>query len=107
MNVVAVRETVAGEKRVPVTPQTAGRLVRLGASVAVEAGLGAALHVPDSAYEAAGATVGRREELLAGADLLLTVQPPSLGVVGSLRPGAVTPGFGDAQLTHGLRRPRA
>jgi len=104
MNVVAVRETVAGEKRVPVTPQTAGRLVRLGASVAVEAGLGAALHVPDSAYEAAGATVGRREELLAGADLLLTVQPPSLEVVGSLRPGAVTAGFVDPFFNHELVR---
>src|SRR5690606_35667501 len=104
MIIVAVKETVAGERRVPVTPQTAGRLVRLGAEVAVESGLGAPLHVPDAAYEAAGARVGRREELLAAADLLLTVQPPGQDVVASLRPGAVTAGFVDPFFNHDLVR---
>ncbi len=104
MNIVAVKETVAGERRVPVTPQTAGRLVRLGAQVAVESGLGAPLHVPDSAYEAAGARVGARAELLASADLLLTVQPPGLDVVASLRPGAATAGFVDPFFNHDLVR---
>jgi NAD(P) transhydrogenase subunit alpha len=102
MNIVAVKETVAGEKRVPITPQTAGRLARLGAQVAVESGLGAPLHIADSAYEAAGAKVGTRDELLASADLLLTVQPPALDVVARLRPGTVTAGFVDPFFNHEL-----
>ncbi len=104
MNIVAVKETVAGERRVPVTPQTAGRLVRLGAQVSVEAGLGATLHVSDAEYEAAGATVGQREELLVAADALLTVQPPTLDLVASLRPGTVTVGFVDPFFDHDLVR---
>ncbi len=95
MNFVAVRETVAGERRVPITPQTAQKFVRLGADVQLERGLGASLHVADSAYEAAGAKVGEREALLAGADVLITVQPPPLDVVDALRPGTVTVGFVD------------
>src|SRR5690606_40115318 len=56
MNIVAVKETVAGERRVPVTPQTAGRLVRLGAQVAVESGLGAPRSEERRAGEVAGET---------------------------------------------------
>src|SRR5690606_25385103 len=102
---VQLDDVVLDEALVPaVDARDAGRLVRVGAGGGVAAGRGAARRVPDSAYEAAGATVGRREELLAGADLLLTVQPPSLEVVGSLRPGAVTAGFVDPFFNHELVR---
>ncbi len=104
MDFVAVKETVAGERRVPVTPQTAQKLVRLGADVRLESGIGASLHIADSAYEAAGATLVDRQVLLATADVLLTVQPPPLSVVEALKPGAVTVGFVDPFFNHDLVR---
>ena len=104
MNLVVVKESVAGERRVAVTPQTAQKLVRLGADVRLESGVGASLHVDDAAYVAAGATVGARDQLLAEADVLLTVQPPGTEVVAALRPGAVTVGFLDPFFNHGLVR---
>lgn len=99
-----VKESVAGERRVAVTPQTAQKLVRLGADVRLESGVGASLHVDDAAYVAAGATVGARDQLLAEADVLLTVQPPGPEVVAALRPGVVTVGFLDPFFNHGLVR---
>ena len=104
MNLVVVKESVAGERRVAVTPQTAQKLVRLGADVRLESGVGASLHVDDAAYVAAGATVGARDQLLGEADVLLTVQPPGPEVVAALRPGVVTVGFLDPFFNHGLVR---
>ena len=95
MKIVALRETVGGEKRLPLTPQTVAKLVKLGASVAVESGIGAPLGISDAEFEAAGAERGHRGELLAAADLLLTVQPPNVEDVAALRPGAMTAGFLD------------
>lgn len=104
MNLVVVKESVAGERRVAITPQTAQKLVRLGADVRLETGVGASLHLDDDAYVAAGATIGAREQLLAEADVLMTVQPPGLEVIGALRPGTVTVGFLDPFFNHGLVR---
>lgn len=102
MRIVALKETVEGERRVAVTPQSAARLVQLGAAVSVEAGLGAAIQRSDTEYAAAGATVGSRAALLAEADLLLAVQPPSLDTVAALRPGALLAGFLDPFFNAGL-----
>ena len=95
MNVVALRETVPGERRVAITPQSAAKLVSLGVEVAVEAGLGESIQRADTEYAAAGATLGSRDGLLATADMLLTVQPPTADIVASLKPGAILAGFLD------------
>lgn len=96
MRIVALKEANPGENRVPVTPQTVEKLVRLGASVALECGIGDRVMIDDGAYREAGAELGAdREALLAQADALLTVGPPPLEVVAGLRPGAVTLGFLD------------
>ena len=83
------------ERRVAITPQSAAKLVNLGVDVLVEAGLGSSIQQSDGEYLAAGATLGSRAELLAGADLLLSVQPPSDDIVASLKPGAVLASFLD------------
>ncbi len=96
MKIVALKETEPGERRVPITPDTAAKLVRLGASVELESGIGAALQVSDDQYLKAGAQVNvDRSALLAGADLLLTVQPPGSETIKQLRPGTATMGFLD------------
>ena len=48
------RESHAGETRVAATPQTVGQLLKLGYSVTVESGAGAASSFADAAYLEAG-----------------------------------------------------
>jgi NAD(P) transhydrogenase subunit alpha len=72
------RETLPGELRVALVPDTVGRLVKAGHAVRIERGAGAGARVPDSAYEAAGATLADGPAAaLTGAALVLKVRPPT------------------------------
>ncbi|SDU27103.1 NAD(P) transhydrogenase subunit alpha [Jiangella alkaliphila] len=89
MKVVVVAETRDHERRVALVPDLVGRLTSAGLEVAVESGAGrGALH-PDEAYEAAGATIASGD-VLAGADVVLSVQPLPPDRLAALRGGAVT-----------------
>jgi NAD(P) transhydrogenase subunit alpha len=85
-------ETAPGERRVALTPDVAGKLVKDGAAVVVEAGAGAGAHAADEAYAAAGARVGSRADAYA-ADVVATVQGPSAGDVALLRPDSALIGM--------------
>jgi NAD(P) transhydrogenase subunit alpha len=88
--VAVPKETHAGETRVALVPEHAAKLVKLGARVEVEAGLGLGAGFRDDAYAAAGATVcSDRAKLLAAADIVLTVRKPSHEEAAGLRQGAV------------------
>ena len=97
MTIVAVpKETHTGETRVALVPEHAAKLVKLGAVVEVEAGLGLGTGHGDDLYAAAGATVrADRAKLLAAADIVLTVRKPSHEEAASLRQGAVLAGLLD------------
>jgi len=88
--VAAVRETLAGERRVALTPEIAKKLKARGARIVLEQGAGASAYFADAAYadcEFAGA-----DAALEQADVLLCVQPPSLERIARLRSGAVVIG---------------
>jgi NAD(P) transhydrogenase subunit alpha len=96
MTIAVLKETHPGETRAALVPEHVARLVKLGARVEVEAGLGLAAGHRDEAFTAAGATVGvDRTALLATADILLAVRKPSLVEAGVLRSGAVLLGLLD------------
>jgi NAD/NADP transhydrogenase alpha subunit len=59
MRVFVPREIESGESRVALLPEAAEKLTALGMEISVEAGLGAALSIPDEAYEMAGAELRR------------------------------------------------
>ncbi|WP_374209433.1 Re/Si-specific NAD(P)(+) transhydrogenase subunit alpha [Klenkia sp. PcliD-1-E] len=82
------RESRAGERLVAATPQTAGRIAKLGYQVVVEAGAGELAGYPDPDYAAAGARVAGPDQVWA-ADVVVKVGAPSEDEVGRLRPGAV------------------
>lgn len=67
------RETLAGERRVAVTPAVVPSLIKLGARVLVEAGAGGEAGFADAAYAEKGAVIGTREEVFA-ADVLAVVR---------------------------------
>jgi len=78
MNIGVPKETAANERRVAVTPDVAGKLVKSAFSVLIERGAGEAASFGDEAYGAAGARlVASAAEVLGQSDVVLKVQPPS------------------------------
>ncbi len=90
----AVRETAPGERRVALTPETCKKLTAAGASVRIERGLGEGAHASDAAYADAGAeVVDSAAAVLASADIVVCVQPPSAQAIASMTSGAVLVGM--------------
>ena len=79
MRIAIPKETHPGENRIPLTPSDTKKLVRAGAEVVVETGMGAASGFVDHEYTEAGATLsGNRDELLGSADIVLRLRKPQL-----------------------------
>lgn len=89
MKLFYARETFPGETRVPVIPAIVEKLVKLGAEVQVEAGMGTTLGIADEAYTKAGATITTLADGQAGADIVLRLRKPSPEVLSGLKPGTV------------------
>ena len=85
------KERAAGERRVALVPELAGRLVTSGFEVLVERGAGEAASFPDAAYEEAGARIV--DDVYGEADAVAKVQSPSEDEVARLREGQVLVGF--------------
>lgn len=89
--VAAVRESVAGERRVALTPEVAKKLKARGATVVLAQGAGESAFFADAAYAGCEVLADARSAL-AAADVLLKVQPPSLEEIAALKEGAVVIG---------------
>ena len=87
MIIAIPRESQPGETRVAATPQTVGQLIKLGYSVVVESGAGAASSFADGAFTAAGADIGSPEKVWS-ADVVLKVNAPNDAEIAALRDGA-------------------
>jgi NAD(P) transhydrogenase subunit alpha len=88
VRIAVLKEMAAGETRVAATPETIGKFARLGATLAVEAGAGAVASISDEAYREAGAEVGARDAVIAGADIILGVQAPDPASISGAKQGA-------------------
>ena len=91
VEVLVLKESAAGERRVAATPETVKKLVAAGASVRIEAGAGETAGFTDQAYADAGAQIAA-EGARASAELVLCVQPPAAAQLGQLKPGAAVVG---------------
>lgn len=87
-----LREGVAGETRISVVPEVADKFAQLGARVLLERGAGVSAQFPDALYKNV-TWADTAAAVLAQADILLTVQPPSVAQINALRPGTVVIGF--------------
>ncbi|RZJ90930.1 MAG: NAD(P) transhydrogenase subunit alpha, partial [Brevundimonas sp.] len=95
--IAATRERREGETRCAVTPETVRKLIALGATVSVEAGVGAGSSIPDNDYVEAGAAVKPdTRAVMEGADILLKVRGPAGPEISALKPGAVVVAMLDA-----------
>jgi len=107
VKIAVPKESAPGERRVALTPDAAGALVKIGLEVLIEAGAGAGAFHADAAYEQAGARiVPDAAALYRGADVVLKVQKPSFDEVDQMREGTVLISFlnalGSPDLVHRL-----
>ncbi len=96
-------ETMAGEARVAVTPETAKKLIGQGHVVRVQAGAGVLASVPDAAYAAAGAEVVDSASAWA-CDLVLKVRAPEASEVPHIKSGSTVVGMLEPFNAEGLQR---
>ncbi len=81
IRIAVPKETVPGERRVALVPETVGKLVKGGWEVVVEAGAGESAGFPDAEYTAAGATIAPSAKKLGPATIVVGVQPPEAASV--------------------------
>ena len=87
-------ETRPEEFRVAVTPETVKKYISAGHSVIVESGAGVAASIPDTAYQAVGATIGNAADAF-GSEMILKVRAPSGDELTQMKAGSVLIGMLD------------
>ena len=77
MNIAVPRDAFPGETRVALIPEHVAKLVKAGAEVSIESGLGQTLRIVDDIYADAGAAVvADRNSLIQEADMILRIRKP-------------------------------
>ena len=95
--IAVTRERREGETRCALTPETAKKLIAMGATVTVEAGVGAGSSIPDADYAEAGCTVAKdTKAVLDRADILLKVRGPTAQETSAMKPGTIVVALLDA-----------
>jgi H+-translocating NAD(P) transhydrogenase subunit alpha len=90
MKLFVCKETDPHETRAPLLPIDVGKLIKLGAEVAIEPGMGESIMVPDNAYGKVGARISSdRQASLAQADLVLRMSLPENADIQSLSKGCI------------------
>ena len=87
MKIAVATETDPAEPRVAATPETVKKFIALGAEVAVARGAGAGSGIPDSEFQAAGASIG--ESVTKDADIVLKVRRPAPAELSAYKKGAL------------------
>jgi len=77
------------EKRVALLPGETASVIKMGLKVLAETGAGEGAFATDAEYLSAGATVVTRKEVITGADLLFTVNPPLADEITLFREGQI------------------
>jgi len=89
---IAVLKEGAGETRCAAIPETVKKFIALGAEMAVEKGAGEGASIPDADFEAAGAKLGGRADVLRGAGIILSVSGPDPTTLEGAEKGALLVG---------------
>ncbi len=89
------KEIYSGETRVAMIPVSVDRLIKKGAEITVEKGIGSSIGVNDEEYEKVGAKVVDRESLLSLSDVVLRLRKPPLEEINQLKKGSIHVSFLD------------
>lgn len=103
MRIAIPKETHPGENRVPITPNDAKKLVKMGAELTIESGMGTGSGFSDEQYTEAGASVSSdRTELFGSADILLRLRKPQVEEIGLMKEGTIHISYLDPFNEHDL-----
>jgi NAD(P) transhydrogenase subunit alpha len=91
MIVSVPKEIIPGERRVALVPELVAKLTKASVEVCVQTGAGVAAGFLDSSYQEQGAHV--EPEVLAKADVVIKVQPPTAEEIERLKEGTTLIGF--------------
>jgi NAD(P) transhydrogenase subunit alpha len=90
LKIAVPKETYAAERRVPINPQSAAELVKWGAEVIVEDGMGLGSGYTNEAYKEAGAQISTdRKGLISSADMVLRLRVPPIEEIDWLKKGTI------------------
>lgn len=92
IQVAVLKESRPHEKRVAMVPAVADKLSKLGCDISLLSGAGLSSKLPDSAYTAVR-FVSTEQELLATANIVLAVQPPTTEQINLMPPGCILLSF--------------
>jgi NAD(P) transhydrogenase subunit alpha len=96
MIIGVLREVHPKENRVALIPEHAAKLIKIGAQIQVESGLGVLSGISDKTYGTAGASViSDRKSLLESSDVVLSVRGPSIEDVPKFKHDAISISFLD------------
>ena len=92
MRIAVPKEVKSGEKRVALVPDIISKLTKAGLEVVIETGAGVAAQYSDKQFSDAGAQV-KSSDVIADADVVLSVQPLNPAQMKTLKKGAITISF--------------
>ncbi|MCS6959636.1 MAG: Re/Si-specific NAD(P)(+) transhydrogenase subunit alpha [Pseudanabaenaceae cyanobacterium SKYGB_i_bin29] len=94
MKIAVVNETRGFERRVALVPSVIATLVKRGWTVTIETGAGLGANITDSEFQAVGAAIGNNKaQILAEADVIAKVSPPTPEEWEHLHAGQIVVGF--------------
>lgn len=88
MNIGILKEA-APERRVCLLPESAATLVKMGAAILAERDAGGTAFASDADYEAAGARIASKEQVIAGSDMLVKINLPTDEEIALMKEGQV------------------
>jgi NAD(P) transhydrogenase subunit alpha len=90
VKIAVPKETYPGEKRVPLIPSTVADLIKRGAEIDIESGMGIGSGYQDEDYKEAGAGIQHdRKTLISSADIILRLRFPSTEEIEWLKKDAI------------------
>jgi H+-translocating NAD(P) transhydrogenase subunit alpha len=87
------KETVAGERRVALTPDGVKKYAGAGHTVVVEQSAGQEAFIDDEAFRSAGASIASASEVWGGSDLVIGIHKPNEGQLQQMKRGAALIAF--------------
>lgn len=87
------KESYKGERRVALTPESAGHIQKLGHTLRIETGAGAAAEFSDDQYSEAGVSVVSAEQIWSDTDIIMKVRGVNDAEVGQLQAGTTLISF--------------
>jgi NAD(P) transhydrogenase subunit alpha len=86
---IGILKEIDGENRVSMLPESVATLVKMNVALLVETSAGLAAYASDAEYELAGARIETKAKVIAGADVLIKIQPPTTEEIDQMKDGQV------------------